>query len=71
MSSPLIAPKQFPVNLDREWMEKALDGRYTQGAHESVVRSYHVLALVKDLLQKKVNHDVILQIIELNYDEQS
>jgi hypothetical protein len=69
MSNPLIAPKQFPTKLDNP---ELLDiANRCAGIHESLLRSCHVLMLVKDLLQKKVDHEVILQIIQLNYDEQS
>jgi hypothetical protein len=68
--SQLIQPKQFPTRLDRAELEKIIfDG--AAGVHESVLRSYQVLNLVKDLLEKKVDHEVILQIIELNYEQQS
>jgi SOS response regulatory protein OraA/RecX len=51
-------------------MEKCInDG--CSGIHESLMRSYGVLQLVKGLLEKKTDHEIILQIIELNYDEQS
>jgi hypothetical protein len=66
----LISPKRQPTRLDRAELQKCLD-EGCKGVHESVVRSYQVLQLVKDLLDKKVDHEVILQIIELNYDEQS
>jgi phage terminase small subunit len=66
----LISPKQQPTSLDRPQLQKWLD-EGCKGVHESVVRSYQVLQLVKDLLEKKTDHEVILQIIELNYDEQS
>jgi hypothetical protein len=67
---PLTQPKQRPTSLDRVELQKILnDG--CSGVHESVLRSYGVLQLVKDLLEKKTDHEIILQIIELNYDEQS
>lgn len=68
--NPLVQPRQRPTSLDKEELERILaDG--CLGVHESVLRSYGVLQLVKDLLEKKTDHEVILQIIQLNYDEQS
>jgi len=64
----LTEPKQFPTSLDRAELEKiVMNG--ASGIHESLLRSYQVLLLVKELLNRKVDHQVILQIIELNYDE--
>lgn len=68
--NPLIAPKGRPTVLDRSYIEELANGT-CGGIHESVLRSYQVLQLVKSLLEKKVDHEVILQIIQLNYDEQS
>lgn len=34
------------------------------GVHESVMRSFHILGKVCELLQKKTPHDVILEIID-------
>lgn len=68
--NPLIEPKSRPTSLDRQQLQKYLnDG--CSGVHESLLRSYGVLQLVKTLLEKKTDHEVILQIIQLNYDEQS
>lgn len=64
----LIAPKTHPTRLDRKDIEEDFNSG-CKGWHESLLRSYQVLRLVEDLLKKKVDHDVILQIIELNYDE--
>lgn len=68
--NPLISPKAHPTRLDREDIEKDFNSG-CKGWHESLLRSYQVLQLVKTLLEKKVDHEVILQIIQLNYDEQS
>lgn len=68
--NPLTQPRQRPTSLSRSDLQKILDDGCA-GIHESVLRSYGVLQLVKDLLEKKTDHDVILQIIQLNYDEQS
>lgn len=70
MSNPLIQPKQNPTGFDRAELEKVLLNG-SSGIHESVFRSYQVLQLVQSLLEKKVDHEVILQILQLNYDEQS
>lgn len=68
MSNPLIEPKQFPTTMDAAEMERiTMNGAV--GIHESLFRSAMLLRLVKDLLNKKVDHEVILQIIELNYSE--
>lgn len=66
----LTAPKTFPTRFSAAELEETT-GRGSTGIHESLFRSYQVLSLVKSLLEKKVDHDVILQIIELNYDQQS
>jgi len=64
----LTQPKQSPTSLDRGELEKiVMNG--AAGIHESLLRSYQVLQLVKDLLNRKVDHEVVLQIIQLNYDE--
>lgn len=68
--NPLISPKTHPTRLDRADIEEDF-GKGCKGWHESLLRSYQVLQLVKTLLEKKVDHEVILQIIQLNYDEQS
>jgi hypothetical protein len=68
--NPLIAPKTAPTMLERAEIEERL-ATGCKGFHESLLRSYQVLSLVKDLLAKRVDHEVILQIIQLNYDEQS
>jgi hypothetical protein len=66
----LTQPKQSPTGFDAsEIVKMGMNG--STGIHESLFRSYQVLSLVKDLLAKNVDHQVILQIIELNYDEQS
>lgn len=64
----LTEPKQFPTSLDRAELENVVMNG-ASGVHESLLRSYQVLLLVKDLLNRKVDHEVILQIIQLNYDE--
>lgn len=68
--NPLISPRACPTRLDREDIKEDFNSG-CKGWHESLLRSYQVLQLVKDLLAKKVDHEVILQIIQLNYDEQS
>lgn len=65
LPNPLTSPRQFPTVLERTEMEKMIDSG-TKGAHESLLRSYHVLKLVEGLLEKKVDHDVILNVIRLN-----
>jgi hypothetical protein len=37
----------------------------TNGAHESLMRSFHILARVKDLLALKTPAEVILEMIEI------
>ena len=65
----LTAPRAFPTRLDSKELEDVVMNG-AAGIHESLLRSYQVLNLVKSLLEKKVDHDVILQVIELNYEEQ-
>lgn len=71
MSNHLIAPREFPTSL--EYSKVRADAESFSGPpsgyHESLLRSYQVLELVKELLDKKVDHQVIRQIIDLNYEE--
>lgn len=42
---------------------KEMHLRRTGGIHESVLRSYHIVAKVVELLERKTDHETILEII--------
>jgi hypothetical protein len=53
----------WPTELTREIVQQVQDG--VKGWHESLLRSYHILAKVKWLLEKRTDAEVILELIAL------
>ena len=50
---------KYPTCIDRDGFSPG-----STGAHESVLRSYHIVRKVKDLLQRGTPTDVVLELIE-------
>lgn len=61
----LTNPSAYPTSLNADEAKKALT-RGCSGFHESLLRSYHILELVKELLEINTPSEVILQVISLN-----
>ena len=60
---------KMPTTLTREMLEK--DWWACKGWHESLLRSYQILAKVKWLLEKRTDNEVILELIALMENEVS
>lgn len=59
-----IIISQMPTCISRDQINEWARGS-DNGAHESILRSWHILAEVKQLLQKGVDTGVILRLIAL------
>lgn len=55
--------RKMPTILTNSELNKWKDGGST-GVHESLLRSFHIVEKVKELLEKQVAPQVILEIIE-------
>ena len=56
--------KGFPVTLDYEAISASLTAGHPAGWHESLLRSYHILAKVKEWLSLGAPPSVVLELIE-------